>query len=323
MKWLRILILCCVGLGMARAGYGQDLASDLLLRINNLRGELGLPRYRWNAQLAQAAQNHASWLTQTGISSHRQSDGSLAPARARRAGYPGAVVHENYYMGTQASAGDAWHFWLNSAPHYSNLSSPRLSEIGIASARGQRLSAYVLVFGHASSSAPAPSGGAAAAAAPAQPAYVLGLDELGNIQHEIQPGHTIGDIALIYGYTWDDIPAMLELNGITWDDIRFLQPGSVFLVPPQAGTYTPTSPPSATASPATDRPQPTDTPRATAPAQPSSLATRPLRIDSSASELSSASSAGANSRLLLLTIAILVQAVALSAALMALVRLWR
>jgi hypothetical protein len=69
---------------------------------------------------------------------------------------------------------------------------------------------------------------------------VLGVDEHGNIMHEIQPGETLGDIALIYGYTWNDIPTMLTLNGLTQDDIRKLEPGAVFLVMPHAGTYTPT-----------------------------------------------------------------------------------
>ena len=117
---------------------------------------------------------------------------------------------------------------------------------------------------------------------------MLGLDEDGNIKHEVLPGHTIGDIALFYGYTWEDIPAMLELNGLTQDDIRALQPGSVFLVPPKAGTFTPTgaaSPPAATvtASLAAQRtntaPPPTMTPSSTQAATPririGAIATQP------------------------------------------------
>ena len=107
-----------------------------------------------------------------------------------------------------------------------------------------------MVFGNASgrlSQAGSPASGSQSAS-PAQPAFVLGLDERGNIRHEVQPGHTIGDIALIYGYTWDDIPAMLALNEMSWEEIRWLQPGREFLVPPKAGTYTPTAPPSPTAA---------------------------------------------------------------------------
>jgi hypothetical protein len=56
--------------------------------------------------------------------------------------------------------------------------------------------------------------------------------------HQIQPGDTVGQIALIYGYSWDDIPMLMELNGIT--DPADLDIGAIFLVPPHAGTYTPT-----------------------------------------------------------------------------------
>ena len=77
-------------------------------------------------------------------------------------------------------------------------------------------------------------------AAPAgPPSYVLGLDEFGNIKHEIQPGQTIGHILLIYGYTWDEYPYLLEINGMSEADRLNMQPGDVILVPPQDGTYTP------------------------------------------------------------------------------------
>ena len=91
--------------------------------------------------------------------------------------------------------------------------------------------------------------------APVAPIYVVGQDEHGNIMHEVQPGDTLGDIALIYGYTWDDLPAMMALNGIS--DVHDLEVGSVFLVPPKNGTFTPTpaeSTPEATPAPPTDTP---------------------------------------------------------------------
>jgi hypothetical protein len=112
------------------------------------------------------------------------------------------------------------------------------------------------------------SGDSARGAAPVEPpSYIVGVDALGNIQHEVQPGDTLGDIALIYGYTWDDLPYMMQLNGLS--DVRDLVVGSIFLVPPHAGTYTPTPDPntptplpSATPIPPTITPfvVPTDTP---------------------------------------------------------------
>jgi len=58
--------------------------------------------------------------------------------------------------------------------------------------------------------------------------------------HEVQPEQTIGDILLIYGYTWEDLQDFLTLNHKTQDDIRGLKIGEVVLVPPYDGTYTPT-----------------------------------------------------------------------------------
>jgi len=72
-----------------------------------------------------------------------------------------------------------------------------------------------------------------------QPSFVLGLDKFGNIKHEVQPGQTIGHILLIYGYTWDEYPYLLEINGMSEADRLNMQPGSVILVPPQDGTFTP------------------------------------------------------------------------------------
>ena len=266
----------------------QSAEQQLLLRISNLRGSIGLAPYVWNNQLAGAAVNHAQWLARTGTGSHRQSDGSLAADRARRYGYAGDRVHENYFMGTDAGIESAWRFWLNSAPHYSNLTSSRLSEIGIGRASSAGRTAYVLVFGHESGRGAAQAGSGSVSGGSGgggQPAYVLGQDEVGNIRHEVQPGHTIGDIALIYGYTWDDIPAMLALNGMTSDDIRLLQPGSEFLVPPKAGTYTPTAAaPTETATgvetvmPATATPTSSRT-ASPATAAPTRVATRALRIE--------------------------------------------
>ncbi len=285
--WLIGLILGC-----ALSVCAQQSTSDiLLLRTNNLRGSLGLHTYRWNEQLRAAAQTHANWLANTSrdcsrSQCHRDDSGRFARDRARIAGYPGERVHENYYRGGDPSADSAWNFWIGSPAHYGNLTSPNNSDIGIAVASAGGRYAFVAVFGHAGG-APAASGQAGSGDG-AAPAYVLGLDEFGNIKHEVLPGHTIGDIALFYGYTWEDIPVMLELNGMTSDDIRALQPGSVFLVPPKAGTFTPTSTlpqpvvsarSSPTARPTNTPPAPTMTPSSTQAATPrfriGAIATQP------------------------------------------------
>ncbi len=249
-RLLITLALMTIAISTANA---QDVQSDLLSRVNNLRISLGLPAYSLNSALNAAASNHARWLARTGIRSHHQEDGTGPRTRAPNAGYSSSWVSENYYFGLRATQADAWKFWLNSAVHYAGLTSPNYDNIGIAMASSAGRNAFVLVFGNSQGRLPASgasaSGQGSAAPAPAAPSYVVGVDEVGNIKHEVQPEDTIGEIALIYGYTWDDIPYMLEINSMNVEDIPRMKIGSIFLVPPKDGTFTPAAPtPSSTPS---------------------------------------------------------------------------
>ncbi len=267
------LMLFAVSLASA-----QDAISYLLARANSLRQEKGLPAYALHSALTAAASGHAAWMVAAGSISHKQDNGSGPRERAQNHGYPSSWVSENIYMGPSAQA--AWTFWLNSPIHYAGLVSPYYNHIGIGTASGAGRHAFVLVFGNSlgrrpPSSANAPNSSAASQPA-APPAYVLGIDAGGNIMHQVRPGDTMGDIALIYGYTWEDIPYMLEINNMTGDDIRQLEIGSVFLVPPQDGTFTPT------AAPLSQTPTPSPPPTATAAilAPPAPIPTRGLVIRS-------------------------------------------
>lgn len=239
-----VVVLCGLLIVPMQQAAAQDVVGDLLGRINSLRASLGLHAYSLNGALSAAALSHAVWMAETGQVSHTQPNGSTPTTRAAAAGYPGSWVSENIYAGTNATTDHAWGFWINSPIHYRGLTNGSYDEIGIGYATTSWGSAFVLVFGASGSvrasnnSGGGNQGGGNAAAAP--PSFVVGVDSFGNIMHEVQDGHTVGDIALIYGYTWDDIPEMLELNHLTEADFRVLQVGSIFLVPPLAGTYTPT-----------------------------------------------------------------------------------
>jgi Cysteine-rich secretory protein family/LysM domain len=247
--------------------YAQD-GGDLLARVNNLRASMNLPPYTLNGALSAAAQSQAQWMAETGSVSHNRPDGSGPRTRAVNAGYGTTDVSENIYGGTNATADTAWTFWVNSGVHYAGMINSRYQEVGIGVASGQ-LTTFVLVFGNPGGPAPfVPQTGAAGnnAGPSAPPSYVVGLDEHGNIKHEVQPDDTLGDIALIYGYTWDDIPYMKQLNGLT--DNRALEIGSIFLVPPHDGTYTPV-PGAENPTSTLDPNQPTETLTATPTAYPS------------------------------------------------------
>lgn len=229
-----------------------DAQSDLLGRVNALRASLGRAPYSLNGALSSAAQDQAQWMASTGSISHTRPDGSGPRTRAAAYGYPSAQVSENIYGGTNATSDSAWNFWINSGVHYAGLVNPNYNEVGIGVSSSGWGTAFVMVFGNSGgpSFAAISANPVGSSGAPAPPSFVVGTDEFGNIMHEVQPGDTLGDIALIYGYTWADLPAMMALNNIT--DVRDLDIGSVFLVPPKAGTYTPvptTPPPTLTPSP--------------------------------------------------------------------------
>ncbi len=240
------MLALMMGISTAQA---QD-SSVLLGRLNALRNAHGLPGLNLNGALTVAAQQQAQWMVDTGTISHTHPDGSGPRTRAVAAGYPSIVVGENIYGGTNAGLNDAWTFWLNSQIHLENMLSPHYQDVGIGIAHGSWGSTFVFDFG--GSGAPPPvsssSDGKSNAAAAGPPPYVGGVDEHGNIKHIVQPGDTLGDIALLYGYSWSDLPYMMQLNGLS--NVRDLEVGSTFLVPPKDGTYTPTP----------DNHPPTDTP---------------------------------------------------------------
>lgn len=249
LRSLAVLLTLVVFLASPPLLQAQDEAGTLYARVNALRASVGRAAYSYNGALAAAAQDQAQWMAETGAVSHTRPDGSGPRTRALNAGYPSTMVGENIYIGGLANVDNAWAFWINSPVHYNGMVDSRYNDIGVGVAHGRTGAAYVLVFGNAGGPPPPPASGGSSsggssggnASAPVQqapPAYFLGVDARGNIMHEVQQGDTLGDIALIYGYGWDDLPAMMALNGVT--DVRDLEVGTVFLVPPHAGTYTPT-----------------------------------------------------------------------------------
>lgn len=222
----------------------QDVVSDLLGRMNTLRGNLGLSPYVLHPALSAAAQNQASWMVTSSQISHVQPDGSRPVDRAQAHGYPSSWVSENIYMGGSATANDAWNFWLNSGIHYAGLTSSNYNHVGIAMAQGASGQAFVLVFGNSgnrvSSQNNTSNNNSNSQNVPAAPPpAIIGNDEHGNIQYQLQTGDTLGDILLLFAYTWDDLPMLMELNNLSDADISSLNVGQVILVPPAEGTWTP------------------------------------------------------------------------------------
>lgn len=157
-----------------RTACAQDDVSWLLTQVNNLRASLGLSSYSLNAQLSAAATQQSQYLAQTCNIVHTWPDGTSPQSRAVAQGYPGDHVIENIYAGTNATAADAWNFWITSPIHYNSLVNTVVTEIGIGIAHGGLCGhAYTLVFGRGggSTASPAHTTGASAPV-PTQRPYV-------------------------------------------------------------------------------------------------------------------------------------------------------
>ena len=106
---------------------------------------------RFNAALQGAALAHATDMARHSYFSHTGRDGSQAPERASRAGYPWRAIGENIAAG-QMNAEVAVQGWVSSPGHCANLMSPVYTEMGAAFAVNDQSNAgiyWVQVFGAA------------------------------------------------------------------------------------------------------------------------------------------------------------------------------
>ena len=288
-RWIALLF-ACLALWTPPAR-----AQSLLATVNNFRAARGLPGLSLDSRLTAAAQNQASWMAANNqCCDHSQGGTSSVLSRANRLGYSAPLITEIIYLG--GSAADALAWWQTSAVHLRELTRPTGGQAGIASISGNNRTAHVVVFGWTGGGGN--SGGTSGAPA-RQPAYVVGLDEFGNIKHEVQPGDDLGTIAWrYYGYNWDVIPTIRALNNRTQAEDGLLAPGEILLIPPKAGTYTPVPSPAsvqpessvapteelaieATPTPAPRNASPSPAPRASAAMPPPTLPdARSIRIGS-------------------------------------------
>ncbi|MCA9973595.1 MAG: LysM peptidoglycan-binding domain-containing protein, partial [Anaerolineales bacterium] len=223
----------------------QDPASQVLQLVNQVRANYGLAPFSYNAQLAAAAQEQASWMAATGIYQHNH-DGSTPQTRATAAGYAG-YASENIVGGTNLSPQQGVTWWQNSPIHFNTMISTRYNEAGVGVAYGQDQNFYVLVVGTRSDGAP-PAAAVVqqpeTAAAFVAPIVLAAPREDGSIVHTVGSGHTLWAIAARYEVP---IETLLLYNNLTEDS--FLQPGDTLLIRLAEGQ----SPPPTPTPPATHR----------------------------------------------------------------------
>jgi hypothetical protein len=115
--------------------YGQTKAEEdeMLLLVNNLRSENGLPPLRLNQNLNKAAFDHSKDMADNNYFDHTGLNGSNFGQRTKNAGYTGFAYGENIAAGISTAAG-TFDQWKNSPGHRSNILNKNVNEMGIGHA---------------------------------------------------------------------------------------------------------------------------------------------------------------------------------------------
>jgi hypothetical protein len=111
-------------------GSHDGLEQILFQSANHERTVRGLPAFRWNAALADAAEQHAVLLARQNTLSHQLPGEPGLAERTAHAGARFSTIAENVAEGPSAER--IHEQWMKSPPHRANLLDPQLDSVGIA-----------------------------------------------------------------------------------------------------------------------------------------------------------------------------------------------
>ena len=120
----------------ATAGLGDRarIAAEMLLRVNDLRRQAGLPPLAPSPLLDRVSQEHAEDMLRRSYSGHRTPEG-LGPSERARAGGYRSGIGENI-VEQRFSVEEALEAWWRSPNHRRNLLDPACREVGLGLAVG-------------------------------------------------------------------------------------------------------------------------------------------------------------------------------------------
>lgn len=245
-------------------------AWQLIAEVNALRSANGLPPYEVNNALMSAAQGQSDYQASIGTWTHTGPGDSRPYDRAVAAGYGGGArvfVSENVATGIDLSTSRTVNEMWQDAIHLETMVSRLYTHIGAGVAHADGWVYYTIVVGYIAGSAgsgastvptslpvgtetgitPLPT------VVPVEPIGIATPAADGSIQHEVQPGQFLENIANAYEVELSDL---LDLNGFVPQTVIF--PGDKLLI--QAGS-TPAPDTVRRGSPTTDQ-DPTNIPTA-------------------------------------------------------------
>jgi len=108
----------------------DDYVNPLLDAHNKQRQKVGAKPLKLNTVLCDAAKNHAKWMHDNKIMSHRGQDNSSISTRVAHAGYSAKMVGENIAYGYK-DVSSVMNTWMRSYGHKTNIRRKQYKEIGI------------------------------------------------------------------------------------------------------------------------------------------------------------------------------------------------
>lgn len=261
-------------------------ASQLIAEVNALRAAYGLSPYEVNSALMSAAQKQSDYQASIGTWTHTGSNGSRPHDRAVAAGYGGGAqvfVSENVAMGIDLSTSRTVNEMWQDAIHLETMISPRYTHIGAGAGHAEGWVYYTIVVGYIAGSAgsdtvpeqpPPPSGTDAETTpipgvVPIEPIAISAPSADGSIQHVVQLGQFLENIANAYDMELSDLMALNSLS-----DQSVIYPGDKLLI--KAGSISP--PDSIRSGAPTTEPEPTNVPTSTETEKPVESTATPVPI---------------------------------------------
>ena len=143
------LVLAAQGaLACERPGGAAKLEAAVLAWANAEREARGLPAFRMDSRLHDAALAHACDMATRDYFAHARPGGPKLAARIKAAGYALNGGAENIAHTPEAKAAVATGVWRKSPPHWRTVISKSYADVGIAVAQGEGKVYWVMDFGN-------------------------------------------------------------------------------------------------------------------------------------------------------------------------------
>ena len=199
--------------------------AELIGNVNDLRISQGLTPYVQNSILTSIAQNHAVYVSSTGVLTHFDQQGKRPYERALDAGYllagnlsTGGLLTQVIYSGKGVSDADVITAWQSTPADSSVLLSPDYQDVGVGIAAADGITYFVLIAasqtGDLTTSTPfSGTGTPTLLAGNGLPNTPL---PSGEVYHTVQKDEALWSIALAYGST---IAELKLINHLASDEI--------------------------------------------------------------------------------------------------------